>query len=301
MMSIFDLQNWISINCSLPESDDKDKCFVVDYFIDPNTINDSIPIFRIFVSTRRLLSYAVQCDMWQIDATYKLNWQSYPLFPIGVTDMSKQFHPVGWALTSYEGSADFEFVLRSLIRGINLSMKTDYMPKFVMGDAAESISNAVINLSPNIKRSMCWYHMINRIDVHLSKVRDPCLRISIRSDVEFIQRSGSEMEFNFLLNLFEKKYLDIEREDMKIFMKYFLSQWKDKLPGWYEGYDLLHPSTNNGLEATNRWIKANQFRERLPLNEFLAIFLSLPIKWSVEKKINGRKKWVSQPSIELSN
>jgi hypothetical protein len=108
------------------------------------------------------------------------------------------------------------------------------------------------------------------------------------------------MEFFYLTNLLEKKYLGIEGEDVKVFLKYFISHWREKLPGWYEGYAQFHPSTNNGLESTNRWIKANQFREKLPLNEFLSVFLSLPTKWSAERKIEGRKNWNSQPNIELS-
>jgi len=182
-MNIFNLKNWISINSFLPDSDNKDMCFVVDHFIDPLTINHSIPIFRIFVSTRRLLSYAILSDMWQVDATYKLNWQGYPLFPIGVTDMSKQFHPIGWALTSYETTEDFEFVLRALKHGISKTMEKNFMPKFIMGDAAEAISKAVANFNPHLKRAMCWYHMINRVDVHLSKVRDPNLKTSFRKDI----------------------------------------------------------------------------------------------------------------------
>jgi hypothetical protein len=77
---------------------------------------------------------------------------------------------------------------------------------------------------------------------------------------------------------------------VKIFLKYFLRQWKDKLPGWYEGYAPLHPSTKNGLQSTNRWIKANQFREKLPLNEFLRVFMSLATKWLAEPTL-GLSNW----------
>jgi hypothetical protein len=220
-MNVFDLKNWIKHNCSLPDSED--HCFVVDSFIDPYSLNDTIPVFRIFVSTKRLLRYAILSEMWQIDATYKLNWQCYPLFPIGVTDMSKNFHPVGWALTSYETTEDFEFVLRALKHGVYQTVAITYLPKFIMGDAAESICNEVKKLNPIIKRSMCWYHMINRVDVHLSKVRDTFLRYSLRKDIEFIQGAGCEKEFYFVINLFEKKYLGVEGGGCENFLKIFSS------------------------------------------------------------------------------
>jgi hypothetical protein len=96
-----------------------------------------------------------------------------------------------------------------------------------------------------------------------------------------------------------KKY-ENATEEIKCFVKYFLHQWYENLSGWYEGFVPLHPSHNNGLEATNKLIKANKFRDRLPLNKFFTIFLNLPNIWSIERRINGRKQWAAYPNIPLS-
>ena len=237
--------------------------------------------------------------MWQVDATYKLNWQGYPLLVIGLSDFTKQFHPFGWCLSSGETSKDFEFLILSAKQGLQNIYNIQFLPSFIMGDAAESITNAINRIDSNIGRAMCWYHMITRIDIHLIHIKNLSIRRVIRNDIESIQLAESKEEFNVMIMLFKKKY-ENSSEDVKCFLKYFFHQWYENLPGWYEGFVPLHPSHNNGLEATNRWIKANQFRDRLPLNEFLMIFLKLPNVWSIERRINGRKQWAEHPNTPLS-
>ena len=73
-------------------------------------------------------------------------------------------------------------------------------------------------------------------------------------------------------------------------MQYFDEQWFQSLPGWYEGFALLVPSTNNSLEATNNVIKNEAtIRERLPLKRFLHILRTSIIgKWSKERNPEKR-------------
>jgi len=53
--------------------------------------------------------------------------------------------------------------------------------------------------------------------------------------------------------------------------------------GWYEAYMVGSPSTNNSLEATNRWIKSsNTLRERLPLQQFFQVAKEIVSGWSRE-------------------
>jgi hypothetical protein len=141
--------------------------------------------------------------------------------------------------------------------------------------------------------------MITRIDIRLLEIKDTEIRKSIRADIEFIQLSTSTKEFETMIVLFENKYSTYD-EDVREFVNYFSHQWVLSLPGWYEGFAPSHPSSNNGLEATNRWIKNNQYRERLPVNEFLSVLTSLPQQWSIERRENGRKKWANAPNSRLS-
>ena len=51
---------------------------------------------------------------------------------------------------------------------------------------------------------------------------------------------------------------------MSSVVNYFKSQWLDENTGWHEGTALGFPSTNNGLEATNRWVKEREtFKNKL--------------------------------------
>jgi hypothetical protein len=90
-LNIFDMQRWVVSKYDIPDSEDMDKSFVVSYEIETNTIRNSVPSFRIYVSTRRLIGLSSRRDMWQVDATYKLNWQGYPLLVIGLSDFPNNF------------------------------------------------------------------------------------------------------------------------------------------------------------------------------------------------------------------
>jgi hypothetical protein len=97
-LNIIDLHLWVEKNSIIPN--DHDQAFVVNSFFNSNTLEELIPQFRIFVSTKRLLEIASTKDRyWHVDATYKLISQVYPLLIIGLVDLCKQFHPTGWGIT----------------------------------------------------------------------------------------------------------------------------------------------------------------------------------------------------------
>ena len=72
----------------------------------------------------------------------------------------------------------------------------------------------------------------------------------------------------------------------------------DHNASWFEGYALGHPSTNNGLEATNMAIKRqNTFRERLDLARVLAVVENDIVKnWSRERAPTA----TDRPSTEVA-
>lgn len=57
---------------------------------------------------------------------------------------------------------------------------------------------------------------------------------------------------------------------------------------WYEGAAAQFPSTNNGLEGTNAWIKrAHTLRERLPVGQFMNSAAELVHTWSARRDPNS--------------
>ncbi len=50
-------------------------------------------------------------NMLHVDATYKLNWNGFPVFVIGITDSARAFHCIGIAISENEKEIDFELFL----------------------------------------------------------------------------------------------------------------------------------------------------------------------------------------------
>ena len=76
----------------------------------------------------------------------------------------------------------------------------------------------------------------------------------------------------------------IEQQLNFAFVIYFKKEWLDSHVGWYEGYSELTPSTNNALEATNRYIKDNgTFRARLDISLFLSTSKKILHNWSYDR------------------
>lgn len=96
------LKEWLEENSAVPI--DRTKPFIVDYEI---SFDEANPYFRFFVSSKQLMSTAIDSDKVHTDATYKLIWQGYPVLQIGTTDMFKSFHSFGVAVCTSEQSDDF--------------------------------------------------------------------------------------------------------------------------------------------------------------------------------------------------
>lgn len=79
-------------------------------------------IVRYYLSTRRLIQLSTQCSssVIQVDGTYKLIWQGYPVFMVGTSDYHHVFHPFGIGVVSHETADDYEFIFRSVQYAIRI-------------------------------------------------------------------------------------------------------------------------------------------------------------------------------------
>jgi len=66
------------------------------------------------MSMGRLLRTMEKTEMIQIDATYKLNWQGYPVMVFGTSDCNQVFHLFGLAVCNGETAEDFRFIFESV-------------------------------------------------------------------------------------------------------------------------------------------------------------------------------------------
>ncbi|CAF3269215.1 unnamed protein product [Rotaria sp. Silwood2] len=148
-----ELEQWCKQNVDIPT--DENKYFVVSYKIiyddeeddDEEDINGNI--FRVFLSSVRLLNIASISSHVHADATYKLIWQGFPVLVIGTTDLKKVFHPFGLAICSNEQTKDFEFIFNSVQIGLEKINKNLLKPSALISDVADSIKNGFKNWKMN--------------------------------------------------------------------------------------------------------------------------------------------------------
>lgn len=164
-----------------------------------------------------------------------------------------------------------------------------------MSDAASAIYNGAAAVFPDIKRAMCWAHVVPKVKAKLSLLSggDEVKRLMM-CDIYILQLATDEEEFIAMTSLFKSKW---RTEGSRTFMEYFTATWLDSNANWYEGFTGKQGSTNNGLEGTNRWIKEHfTARKKMPLNEFLLMWFDMVQTWSIDHK--ERKPWSSYTEWE---
>lgn len=295
-MTSADLKQFCLEHCSMPG--DLDKAYVFSFDLADEELCKDLPVFRVLFSTRRLLQTGLQGRYWHVDATYKIVWQGYPVLVLGTCDQAKQFHPITFMLAQGETEEDYTYLLRKTRFVLQNISDCSVQPDAVIADGAAVITNAVTNVfGDTVGRGMCWAHCIRKVDERLRSVSSPH-KEALREDICFLQLSSSTEVFNKTTQMFFGKWDVCMNSDVQVFLTYFTQQWIDLRPNWYEGFAPNGPSTNNGLEATNRYFKEKTtFREKLPLNEFLLSIQRTLEDWSKERQNNGRKRFVSAPDI----
>lgn len=153
------LEQWLKDSSNEPE--DENEPFILAYGIDLNEEKVVDSKFRFFVSTKTLIRNAIDVERLHTDATYKLNWQGYPVLLIGMTDSNRKFHPFGVCVATNECAADFEFIFRALKNSVEQLYSTEIDPKVLICDAGKSIHNGFSTVFPHLTNEivMCWSHM----------------------------------------------------------------------------------------------------------------------------------------------
>jgi hypothetical protein len=256
---------------------------------------DSMPKFRYFVSTRRLLANASTCTNIHADATYKLIWQGFPVLVVGTTDLDRHFHPFGMAICSKEEEKDFKFTFESLAAGVEKYSEQEMDPQALIADSSNAIRNAFKDTFGEKTMVMCWAHVRRNVEKKVQSLVEKSAQNEIMQDIEVLQLSQSRKIFLKASKLFLKKW----KGRQPAFITYFENQWLKSHNLWYEGVDHFTPSTNNGLESFNRVIKDKYtLRERLPMSRFRILSLEAVQRWSTEYA-NNTRVFKNKPTITL--
>lgn len=163
-ISIGDMKRFVELHKAIPE--DIDETFVVaTEFSPPETANEE-KYFRIFYSTKRLLSHAIMCDALHCDGTYKQIVQGFPILVIGVTDLNKKFHLCGICVAFGETTQDYQFLFNALKSGVIAVTGKELEPKAVIADADRAISAAIpLSYEDNMPvRVNCFFHLMANVE-----------------------------------------------------------------------------------------------------------------------------------------
>lgn len=276
-VTLSDLENFFRLNNAVPEGDDDP--YVVNF--DRSNSEDEDKRFRLFYSTKRLLQHALQSNVVHIDGTYKIIVQGFPVLVIGVSDYAKVFHLCGLAICSSEGSADFQFVIESLMHGVIQVANKDLKPKAFVGDASQSITKAIADAFDDDQtcpdRVYCFFHVMMNVDKF--KFNNQANKEPVKEDIHILQKSFNEKMFRVGAKLFLTKWAKNEKEFVEHFEKvYLMSNYN-----WYAGCAPSTPKTNNCLESFNKSLKQHQtFYKRMNLAEFKVRALEIVRERSME-------------------
>jgi hypothetical protein len=64
--------------------------------------------FQVGITSKNMLSKVELNGMFHLDATYQIVKYNFPFIILGVTDITRQFHPICYMFTSHEQQCDYE-------------------------------------------------------------------------------------------------------------------------------------------------------------------------------------------------
>lgn len=211
--------------------------------------------------------------------------------------MQRAFHPIAIAVCTSEAEKDFRFIFTAVRQGIQNIFDVDYIPDYLIGDAAAQIHNGGIAVWPNILVIMCWYHMHRAVaDKVPSFLKELNEQAEFMSDLEKLQVAKTPAIFEIALQLF----LDKWRNQSEELIDYFEHQWVLRNRNWFEAFAKNVPSNNNALESRNRLIKdEHTLRDRMDLGKFRVALFDMVQAWSLEYTTGDKIVATESADIEL--
>uniref|UniRef100_A0A914WTS7 MULE transposase domain-containing protein n=1 Tax=Plectus sambesii TaxID=2011161 RepID=A0A914WTS7_9BILA len=278
-----ELYQWCIERSEIPE--DMDMPFVQQIFDE----SEDTPKIRILFTTKRLISLTSLTSNMHTDATYKLNWNGYPVIVTGCTDKSGRFHPFCLAITTAETETDFAFIFLTIKSLATQLLNLQFNPSILVADCADAIANGFSSaFSNDFIRVNCWAHVHCNMQKQLLTIKSEKLRSQFALDINTLQLAHSVDSFNKAVALFAEKRDAIGEDSNEIVkrqieqcLQHCVVEYCDRYPGWFEGHAPGHPSHNNALESTNNVIKTEYtMRSRLPVAQFANMACMIVQDWS---------------------
>ena len=111
--------------------------YIPHYVIHDDVENAEDTRFTVIFSTKRLLSNLSKSDTLHLDATYRLNWQGYPVMIVGVSSKTGRFFGNMSVLSSHEDSEAIAEIYK-FIHGLGVHPRQTCKPCLMMFECREN-------------------------------------------------------------------------------------------------------------------------------------------------------------------
>ena len=193
-----DVERWCSERSQDPEGDHEP-------YVPAFSVAHENRSFRVVMTTKHLLRSLSGSKVIQVDATYKVNWNGYPVIVAVIADTNKAFYPCVISVVASEAAEDYAFVMRALKKGALTHSGMELAPEVVVADMARAITAAVAEVFPGAVRRVCWFHLKRAVEERARKeTRD--IREVVLNDLTNLQLSPSLELFHHAAVLMMEKW-----------------------------------------------------------------------------------------------
>jgi hypothetical protein len=170
--AIEDLFRWLDEN-TLTESSGEDAVGVLPGWKanGPDNIVDEAAEVSFVLTTKSLLQNAVRQasgfvpSFVDVDQTYKVLKNNYPMSVIGTVDINHKFHLIGVGISRFEDVICIGNMLQTIKTTLFSFFDFEWNPHFGMADRAGAIANAFLkvfpgtDVFPTIQLAKCYFHV----------------------------------------------------------------------------------------------------------------------------------------------
>ena len=192
-----------------------------------------------------------KCNTWYSDGTFKVApVDFYQLYTLHGIEQHGQSFPAVFVLTQHKNESTYKEIFGA-IKDISMQLNVELNPKVVISDFEKAASNAIRYHFPSIQITGCWFHFCQAI---------------LRKSVNTLGKNTTQIQSyrDWLAKFYTLALIPIEKindalekiensiphQDCEIIIKYFKSQWIDKIkPEVWNHYERSEHRTNNQAEG----------------------------------------------------
>ena len=307
--TIGDLYRWLDEN-TLTDMSGEDEVGVLPGWRahGPENLLDAAADVTFVLSTKNLLNSAVKQasghlpSFVDVDQTYKVLKNNYPLSVVGTVDINHKFYLIGVGISRFEDGPSISLMLQTIKNALRSLSQFEWKPAFGMADRAGAIANAFQEVFPgtemfeSIKLAKCYFHVKKGLEdnAHRFKSRENFDQFVL--DCKAISGFDTEEQFVHALDLLRIKWQSREKDAVV----WFFSEWaSENYRNWFSGFTTAGiPNTNNSVERFNGALKKYLTRkQRLSLSRLL---VACQDELSYQSVLSRKGRFATVPTLDRS-